>query len=587
MRIFSKNQRIAAELVEGRTGEMDHITPYSKGGQTVIENSQIISSSMNKKKGAFNFVPRKWQGEFIRQWINRPEGCPFLLVAIPGSGKTMAALEVARQWMQAGSDRRVIVVVPSSNLRTQWSKEAARFGIELQTKEFGTNFKHGFQGGVTTYHTVANSRMLFRKLCSVAPTLVIFDEIHHCGEETHFGEGIKEAFELAKEKLSMSGTPWKTDGKPIPFIMYDGNGYALADYRYDYPNALTDEVVRCLVFDHAKGSLTNDITGETLDLTGEISEKEAAFRLRRLLDAEGEYVRKQIEDAHRKLIECRKTVPDAGCLAVCIDQFHAAKVASVIQDVTGCEPSVIVSDDEIENDTVESFRRSKTEWLVSVKKVSEGTDIKRLQVLCYLTNVTSELFFRQVIGRVSRVRNMEDYEGYVYIPADPRLIACAKNIENAQVLAIKEQAERELRELEKREMQIEFTSYTTSHEGSVFVMIGNEQVDVHEAREIERVAEQAGLTMQKVREVRLLFGTINSQSVINDNSDVIITKEDRCKDLRNKCNKKVKNLAIINGKEYWEIHRQFSPKPQKEMSECELQDKLEWVCKQISNHERN
>jgi superfamily II DNA or RNA helicase len=587
MRIFSKNQRIAAELVEGRTGEMDHITPYSKGGQTVIENSQILSPSMNKKKGAFNFVPRKWQEEFIEQWGKRPEGCPFLLVAIPGSGKTMAALEVARQWMQAGTDRRVIVVVPSSNLRTQWSKEAARFGIELQTKEFGTNFKHGFQGGVTTYHTVANSRMLFRKLCSVAPTLVIFDEIHHCGEETHFGEGIKEAFELAKEKLSMSGTPWKTDGKPIPFIMYDGNGYALADYRYDYPNALTDEVVRCLVFDHAKGSLTNDITGETLDLTGEISEKEAAFRLRRLLDAEGEYVRKQIEDAHRKLIECRKTVPDAGCLAVCIDQFHAAKVASVIQDVTGCEPSVIVSDDEIENDTVESFRRSKTEWLVSVKKVSEGTDIKRLQVLCYLTNVTSELFFRQVIGRVSRVRNMEDYEGYVYIPADPRLIACAKNIENAQVLAIKEQAERELRELEKREMQIEFTSYTTSHEGSVFVMIGNEQVDVHEAREIERVAEQAGLSMQKVREVRNLFAITNTTPVVSNDSEVIVTKEDRCMKLRIKCDQKVKNLARMTGKEYWEIHRQFSLKPQKEMSERELKDKLAWVNKEIINYERN
>jgi superfamily II DNA or RNA helicase len=429
--------------------------------------------------------------------------------------------------------------------------------------------------------------MLFRKLCSVAPTLVIFDEIHHCGEETHFGEGIKEAFELAKEKLSMSGTPWKTDGKPIPFIMYDGNGYALADYRYDYPNALTDEVVRCLVFDHAKGSLTNDITGETLDLTGEISEKEAAFRLRRLLDAEGEYVRKQIEDAHRKLIECRKTVPDAGCLAVCIDQFHAAKVASVIQDVTGCEPSVIVSDDEIENDTVESFRRSKTEWLVSVKKVSEGTDIKRLQVLCYLTNVTSELFFRQVIGRVSRVRNMEDYEGYVYIPADPRLIACAKNIENAQVLAIKEQAERELRELEKREMQIEFTSYTTSHEGSVFVMIGNEQVDVHEAREIERVAEQAGLSMQKVREVRNLFAITNTTPVVSNDSEVIVTKEDRCMKLRIKCDQKVKNLARMTGKEYWEIHRQFSLKPQKEMSERELEDKLAWVNKEIINYERN
>jgi superfamily II DNA or RNA helicase len=585
MRTFSTSQRIAAELVEGRTGEMDHITPYSKGGQTVIENSQILSPSMNKKKGAFNFVPRKWQEEFIEEWRKRPEGYPFLLVAIPGSGKTMAALEVARQWMQAGADRRIIVVVPSSNLRTQWSKEAAMFGIELQTKEFGTNFKHGFQGGVTTYHTVANSPLLFRKLCSVAPTLVIFDEIHHCGDDTHFGEGIKQAFELAKEKLSMSGTPWKTDGKPIPFVMYDGDGYALASFRYDYPNALTDEVVRCLVFDHAKGSLTNDITGETSDLNADTTEKEAASRLKRLLEPQGMYVRKQIEHSHRKLMECRKTVPDAGALAVCIDQFHAEKVARVIQDVTGCKPSVIVSDEEIENDSVESFRKSKNEWLVSVKKVSEGTDIKRLQVLCYLTNVTSELFFRQVIGRVSRVRNLEDYEGYVYIPADPRLIACAKNIENAQVLAIKENAQRELRELEKREIQAEFASYTTNHEGSVFVMIGNEQVSVNEAREIERVAEQTGLSMQKVREVRMLFGIAETKTTIHDSSEIVMTKEERCMELRRKCDKQVKRLASVTGREYREIHGRFPP--QKEMSERQLQDKLEWVLKQISSYERN
>lgn len=584
MRTFSTSQRIAAELVEGRTGEMDHITPYSKGGQTVIENSQILSPSMNKKKGAFNFVPRKWQREFIKDWTNRIEGSPFLLVAIPGSGKTMAALEVARQWMQAGADRRVIVVVPSSNLRTQWSKEASGFGIELQTKEFGTNFKHGFQGGVTTYHTVANSPLLFRKLCSVAPTLVIFDEIHHCGDDTHFGEGIKDAFELAKEKLGMSGTPWKTDGKPIPFVMYDGDGYALSNYRYDYPNALNDDVVRCLVFDHAKGSLTNDITGETTDLNGDISEKDAAFRLKRLLEPEGLYVRKQIEDAHRKLIECRKTVPDAGCLAVCIDQFHAVKVARVIQDVTGCKPSVIVSDEEIENDSVESFRKSKTEWLVSVKKVSEGTDIKRLQVLCYLTNVTSELFFRQVIGRVSRVRNMEDYEGYVYIPADPRLIACAMNITNAQVLAIKEQDERETREREMKDIQPEFATYTTSHEGSVFVMIGNEQVSVDEAREIERVAEQTGLSMQKVREVLLLSRNTHQHVQINDNIE-IQTKEQIHDSLRKKCHKAAYRLSVMLDVDVREIHAKFPP--QRSMDEKQLRQKLETISRQIKNYERN
>lgn len=579
MRLFNTKQKLAAELVEGRTGEADHIKPYSKGGKTTVENLQILSPSTNRKKGSFEFIPRAWQSEYFRDWERRGVSSSFLLVAIPGSGKTMAALESSRQWMQGGPDRRVIVVVPTCNLRTQWSKEAINFGIELQTKEFGTNFKNGYQGGVTTYHTVANSPLLFRKLCANHVVMVIFDEIHHCGEDSHFGEGIRDAFELAKEKLCMSGTPWKTNGKPIPFVRYDGDGFALADYRYDYPNALSDEVVRYLVFDHAKGSLTDDFTGVTLELNGEISDKDAAFRLKRLLEPDGEYVRKQIEDAHRKLLECRKVVPDAGGLAVCIDQFHALKIAKVFESVTGRYPSVIVSDEELENDTVDSFRKSKTEWLVSVRKVSEGTDIKRLQVLCYLTNTTSELFFRQVIGRVSRVRELEDYEGYVYIPADPRLISCARNIENAQVLAVKEDAKKAVANMTQREIQTDFTTYTTTHEGSEFIMIGNERVPVDEAKEIERVSEQSGLSMQKIREVALLLGiSVTHKKAIHEQEEQ--TQEERCDKLRKKCNQLACRLARMTNVEIKEIHRKFPP--QKNMTESQLVEKCNSIITQIN-----
>lgn len=579
MRLFSRSQKQAVELVTDRTGEADHINPHSLGGETKVENCQMISSAVNKSKSAFQFKPREWQTEFLRVWDERKQHQPFMLIAIPGGGKTMAALEACRRWMAAGSDRRVIFVVPTDNLREQWKDEATNFGMSLQTKEFGINFKHGFQGAVVTYHLVANQPLVFRKLCSVAPTMVVFDEIHHCGDEAHFGNGITTAFELAKERLLMSGTPWKSDGRAIPFVKYDGNGFAVGNFSYDYPRALNEDVVRYLVFDHARGSIRNDCTGDTETLSQEISDNDAAQRLKKLLDPGGEYVRGQILSAHRKLVECRKTIPDAGALAACIDQFHAVKVAAVIKEVTGCDPSVIVSDSDIENDSVREFRKSRKEWLVAVRKVSEGTDIKRLQVLCYLTNTTSELFFRQLVGRVSRVRNLEDFEAYVYLPADPRLIRCAQNIENAQVQALRELSEKESRELDERQQgSLDFDSYSTQHNGTEVVLIGSERVPIAEAKKIERVAESVGLSMQKVMQVMAMTGGISIEHA--EHIADAPCKEDRMDNLRKKCQRAAFRLSKLLDVDVKEIHGKF--KPQREMTEAELQGKLDQLVRECN-----
>lgn len=534
-----------------------------------MENCQILSPTANRKKGAFQFKPRLWQEEFLEAWKRRTQDTPFMLIAIPGGGKTMAALEACRQWMAAGADRRVIVVVPTDNLREQWKDEAEKFGISLQSKEFGTDFKHGFQGGVATYNLVASQPLVFRKLCSVAPTMVIFDEIHHCGDDAAFGRGVTTAFELAKERLLMSGTPWKSDGSAIPYVRYDGNGYAVGDFFYDYPRALTEDVVRYLVFDHSKGSITNDFTGETAEVNKEITDEEAQQRLYRILNGNGEYVRETITLAHKRLTECRRTMPDAAALAACIDQNHARIVAGVIKEVTGCEPSVIVSDSEFENDNVRAFRNSKKEWLVAVRKVSEGTDIKRLQVLCYLTNTTTELFFRQLIGRVSRIRGGEDFEAYVFLPADPRLIRCAENIENAQVRALQEEGERESREVERAERQLEIGSYSTTHEGTDVAFIGSERVSLNEYSRIEQIAGAVSLPMQKVLQV--LQMTALSPPSGREETPVVQCKEDRMTELRRRCNKLAASLAHRLGVEFREVHMWY--KPQSAMSEEELQSK--------------
>ena len=579
-RFFSNRQKQAVEIVTGQSGDGDHVVPHAKGGETAVENCQLLPRAVNLKKGSSHHDLRRWQEEFLRQWMARTSSS-FMLIVIPGGGKTVAAIHAARSWMAAGTDRRVIVVVPTDNLREQWREEASRHGIELQTKEFGTNFKHGFQGGVVTYSLVANNSGLFRKLCSVAPTMVIFDEIHHCGDDASFGRGVREAFELAKERLLMSGTAWRSDGSQIPWVQYDGNGFAVADYSYDYPHALNEDVVRFLVFDYSRGSITHDTTGETHTLSSESSEDDASRLLRRLLDARGEFVREQIRMAHQKLTELRRSFPDAAAMAACIDQAHAVIVRDLIRQETGCDPSVIVSDTDVENDTVRSFRDSNKEWIVAVRKVSEGTDIKRLMVLCYLTNTTAELFFRQLIGRVSRYRGEEDREAYVYLPADPRLIACAQNIQNAQVQALRNQHDTEpvaRKPFDQTQSDL-FDSFSTAHDGTDLVMIGGERVSEEIARTIQQISEAESLPMQKVLAVMQRLG---AQTAHEPSEQPAKSKEELLDDLRKKCNKQAFRLSKFAECDVKDIHWKF--RPQKDMTESELRAKLAAILAEIAKY---
>lgn len=60
--------------------------------------------------------------------------------------------------------------------------------------------------------------------------------------------------------------------------------------------------------------------------------------------------------------------------------------------------------------------------------ISEGTDIPRLQVCCHLSRVKTELYFRQVLGRISRVSKAISQEAWLYTFAEPKLVEFANRI---------------------------------------------------------------------------------------------------------------------------------------------------------------
>ena len=197
---------------------------------------------------------RQWQVEALRSYFaSSPRD--YLVTATPGAGKTTFALVLAKQLSERRLIDRVIVVVPTDHLRTQWADAAARLGVNLDpalTNAEGP-VRKAYSGYIATYAQVAAHPMLHRARATAKRSLVILDEVHHAGDGLSWGEAISVAFSEAQRRLCMTGTPFRTKPEErIPFIRYeqpsDDEVMSVADYTYGYREALRDGVVRPVVF---------------------------------------------------------------------------------------------------------------------------------------------------------------------------------------------------------------------------------------------------------------------------------------------------------------------------------------------------
>lgn len=125
--------------------------------------------------------------------------------------------------------------------------------------------------------------------------------------------------------------------------------------------------------------------------------------------------------------------PDAGGLVIAIDVEHARSIAELLERRWRVRPTVATSDDPMASARIGRYAASADEWIVAVRMVSEGVDIPRLRVGVFATNTTTELFFRQALGRLVRwTRGMRTQRAWMYIPDDPRLRRLADGIAEAR-----------------------------------------------------------------------------------------------------------------------------------------------------------
>jgi superfamily II DNA or RNA helicase len=390
------------------------------------------------ERAAWGTAPslRAWQSAAMRDYFAR-QPRDFLAVATPGAGKTTFALSVAAELIGRRIVDRVTIVAPTEHLKLQWAEAAARAGIPIDPAYSAGKGKisSDYLGIAVTYAGVAVNPLAMRIRTERFKTLVILDEVHHAGDALSWGDGVREAFEPAARRLALTGTPFRSDINPIPFVTYapgdDGIPRSVADFTYGYAHALADHVVRPVLFLAYSGEMQwrTRAGDEVAARLGEPMTKDLTNQaLRTALDPAGSWVPSVLAAADRRLSEVRRHVPDAGGLVIATDQESARAYAKQLRSISGEAPTVVLSDEKASSKKIADFTTSDKRWMVAVRMVSEGVDVPRLAVGVYATTTSTPLFFAQAVGRFVRARNRGE-SASIFLPSVPGLLGFASEME--------------------------------------------------------------------------------------------------------------------------------------------------------------
>jgi superfamily II DNA or RNA helicase len=475
-RRFSKRQRKILLLVAGGICQLcgkalrnkfhaDHIRPFSKGGKTITLNGQALCPNCNLTKGNeyMTIKLRNWQHDAIKKslkWLLEDRSDRhFVLNAAPGAGKTIAACEIAHQLFLRNEIDRVIVIAPRTEVVNQWADEfslvTGRFMSRVTAAD--GDIKSMGVDVCSTWSAVQGLKDAFQAICRSGRVLVICDEHHHAAIKAAWGDSADSAFKDGKFVLILTGTPVRSDGAETALLAYDDLGAIdhpkEGTFTLTYGESVDLSYCRPITFHRHGGNFTIDLdNGESVEvsqnkpaeLTGNnkrIPGLQSALDFYRLACspkyeadditplADG-YQATMLEWGSKKLDELRCRMPEAGGLVIAPDIDMAIYMARLLEMIEGEAPTIVHSKLSNPEARIKAFRNTDKRWIVSVAMISEGVDIKRLRVLVHLPKATTELAFRQAMGRVVRTAGPDDdTRAYVIMPSIKLFEEYARKVE--------------------------------------------------------------------------------------------------------------------------------------------------------------
>ena len=527
-RRFNQHERVALYLAAsgrcqscgvelGPGWHADHVTPYSRSGATDLGNGQALCALCNLRKGNNMTELLDWQQKALHAYRAKDQPT-FLINAFPGTGKTIVAVSIARELLAEGVIDRVIVVVPTDSLRTQWVTAAARGGLQLLEYANPPLLHADYQGAVMTYAQLHGHSGLAEQACARYSVLVVADEMHHAGTDRRYGADLLQAFGRAQRRLILTGTPWRSDeASTMPWVAYGDDGKVVCDETYGFGDAVTSGTIRDVLFHTYNGDAKWIDKGSIREahIADDLPDADRSVALAAIFNPAGPWLQTLIRRADERLDEIRRDRPAAGGIVFAKTQDHARAVAKMIDEVTGEVATLVTTDEPNAKQKLDAYSRNRARWLVTVKMVSEGVDIPRLTVGVMATPTQTPLFFRQALGRIVR-RTGDDELAEFFIPNEPRLMACASSLDSELAHKISELAEdveieRDLTGGDAEPVETLFPDRVPlSASDAVFAnyLYGTDEYSDAEAARVKAACEQCGMRFEPkmLHMVRLLQG---------------------------------------------------------------------------------
>jgi len=376
--------------------------------------------------------PRTWQAECVNLAMRQYQTSDnhFLALATPGAGKTYMASDLTARLFKADKIDLVFCFSPSNIV-------AQDFCQVLQDK---TNERFdgrlGSKGHSLTYQSMQYLDDNFWSLFDKFRILVIFDEIHHCSgsnieNSNSWGEQIiLNIQDKATYTLALTGTPWRSDTAPIVLSTYTAsNSKIVCDYLYGLAEAIRDKVCRMpqiIAIDNDNISVTEQSETKQFYSFDELF-SQSTFPYQKIIEDEKVIIH-LLQQANEKLNALRQFNPDAGGLIVASSVEHAQQIANLLHHSIKEKAMIVTYREDEPSKLIKQFRQGTDKWIISVGMISEGTNIPRLQVCCHLTNIKTEMHFRQILGRILRMTGSVNQEAILYMPAEPKLVEYAYRV---------------------------------------------------------------------------------------------------------------------------------------------------------------
>ncbi|TJZ95648.1 DEAD/DEAH box helicase family protein [Actinacidiphila oryziradicis] len=460
-RLFSSSQRQELyELAEGRCQRCfellgqgwhaDHRVSWADGGPTEVENGQALCSACNILKGRDmnyrdTFVPRPFQASVIDRVLERISAGEdrTVVLASPGSGKTLAYQSLATRLIREGMIDYVAVFAPRTALaeqcETEWmvtDKDGNVLGglCELfdATRRLG-KIRHRVNevplvppnernsGFVATYSALVTNEETFTKWAGrhQGRFLLIADEGQFCGDDaegggTRAGDLIKKMHEFALHTLLLTGTPYRADNQKL----------ILADYETHETDPKKQQLVRHAEATYADGIAEGYLRTFEMKLTdARISKRTMAAPesgrgdslLEFNLSDDGSELMPALRDEKtwkplvdlvvRSVRDKQKFNAAYRGLISCMQQAEAKKVVKYLRE---SHPDLRVglavsADSGAAGQALADFKVQPMDLLVTVRMAFIGYDCPQIAVVGVLTHYRDGGHLMQLIGRGLRV----------------------------------------------------------------------------------------------------------------------------------------------------------------------------------------